>query len=222
MKNALIIFVRNPELGKVKTRIAQTAGNEMALSIYKELLQHTRSVVKELACDKFVFYADYISENDLWIDDIFEKRLQFGNDLGQRMMNAFELLFSEGYDSVCIIGSDCISLAKRDIEAAFSILSKHDLVIGPSTDGGYYLLGMNKLHRLFFEDKIWSTDAVLPVTINNANQLYLTYEMLQTLSDIDTEEDWKNARKDLLHLLNYLLDYLQTETFFCLKKLLFF
>src|SRR5690349_716708 len=98
MKLALIIFVRNPELGKVKTRLAKTIGSEAALSIYKELLQHTLSVVSEVNCDKFIFYSDYINHNDLWEGKAFKKYLQCQGGLGEKMNNAFKEVFNEGYE----------------------------------------------------------------------------------------------------------------------------
>ncbi len=89
MKSALIIFVRNPVLGKVKTRLAKELGNEVALSVYKKLLTHTHSVVSNINADRFIFYADDINENDIWKNDLYHKHLQSGNDLGERMRSAF-------------------------------------------------------------------------------------------------------------------------------------
>lgn len=189
-QSALIIFVRNPELGKVKTRIAETAGNEKALCIYTTLLQHTVLITQLLHADKFVFYADYLNENDGWNNDNYRKRVQQGNSLGDKMNHAFESVFTEGYTAVCIIGSDCISLSKEIIENAFHQLEGADVVIGPSTDGGYYLLGMKQLHKTLFENKQWSTNEILPSTISSLKQLSLSYRLLQRLTDIDTEEDW--------------------------------
>ncbi len=110
MKQALIIFIRNPVLGKVKSRLAATVGEESALTIYKKLLLHTHAISKNIAVDKFVFYEDFLNENDIWENDVYQKSLQQGADLGDRMKQAFAKLFSEGYQEIIIVGSDCWQL----------------------------------------------------------------------------------------------------------------
>src|SRR5450432_3229162 len=106
MTSALIIFVKNPVLGKVKTRLADALGEENALLIYQKLLQHTFLITTNISADKYVFYMEYINHNDLWKNELYKKELQAGNDLGERMKNAFELLFQKAYKEVVIIGSD--------------------------------------------------------------------------------------------------------------------
>lgn len=190
MKSALIIFVRNPEPGKVKTRIAKTMGNEKALEVYKELLLHTYDITKDISCDKFVFYADQITKNDLWETSFYHKKLQQGNDLGQRMLLAFRELFGLGYQSIQIIGSDCMELTTDIIETGFNRLHENEVVIGPSTDGGYYLLGMRLLVPDIFYKKEWSTEKVFSSTLADIKKLSLSYFLLPELSDIDTEKNW--------------------------------
>lgn len=192
MNEALIIFVKNPEPGKVKTRIAHTMGNENATLIYKELLDHTKKVTQLLSCKKFVFYGDNINQNDLWDNDSYHKVVQHGNDLGERMKNSFDFVFKKGYDAVCIIGSDCMELSDSIIKSAFYALNKNDIVIGPSTDGGYYLLGMKQINEALFLDKNWSTEEVLTQTIIDIKKLNKTYQLLELITDIDTEQDWQN------------------------------
>ena len=194
-KNAILLFTKNPELGKVKTRLAKTIGNERALEIYKTLLTHTQSIASPIDADKFVFYSDTINENDQWSAADYYKKLQFNGDLGQRMAAAFQEAFSLGYQSVCIIGSDCYELTSAIISEAFSKLSDHDVVIGPTHDGGYYLLGMKLLYKPLFLNKSWSTDSVFSDTINDFDTLSLTSYRLIKLSDVDEEKDlpkhWK-------------------------------
>ena len=190
MKSALIIFVRNPEPGKVKTRIAKTMGNEKALEVYKELLLHTYDITKDISCDKFVFYADQITENDLWETSFYHKKLQQGNDLGQRMLLAFRELFGLGYQCIQIIGSDCMELTTDIIETGFKRLHENEVVIGPSADGGYYLLGMRLLIPDVFYKKEWSTEKVFASTLADIKKLSLSYVLLPELSDIDTEKNW--------------------------------
>lgn len=199
MKTALIIFVRNPEPGKVKTRLAKTMGDEKALQVYQQLLIHTYLITKDMGCDKFIFYADYIVENDLWEKSLFHKKIQQGNDLGERMLHAFRDLFGLGYDCIQIIGSDCIELTTEIIQTGFDRLSKIDLVIGPSTDGGYYLLGMNLLIPAVFYKKEWSTEKVYSATLADIKRLSLSYVALPELPDIDNEADWINYLTKINH-----------------------
>jgi glycosyltransferase A (GT-A) superfamily protein (DUF2064 family) len=95
--NALLIFTRNPELGKVKTRLAKTIGDADALQVYKDLLQHTMEQTQSVDCDKFVFYDSAIIDGDIWKEEDYHKRIQSQGDLGQKMQTAFELLFDMGY-----------------------------------------------------------------------------------------------------------------------------
>jgi rSAM/selenodomain-associated transferase 1 len=190
MKQALIIFIRNPILGKVKTRLAKTVGDEQALNIYKELLQHTHDITETLPCHKYVFYADSITEHDIWENNIYRKHLQSGNDLGERMQAAFELLFGKGYQHLCIIGSDNYELTTAIIQQAFDALSQYNAVIGPSADGGYYLLGLSRMQSSLFTNVEWSTDKVLSQTINACYVAGCSYTLLSILLDIDDEKDW--------------------------------
>ena len=190
MQNALIIFVRNPELGKVKTRLAKGIGDEQALQVYQSLLRKTHEVIKNIDAHKFVFYADGINNNDLWENDLFNKLQQTGNDLGERMLNAFAYLFNKDYGKILIIGSDCPALTPAIVEEAFLSLDQHEVVIGPTFDGGYYLLGLKKLISCLFENKQWSTETVYQDTIQNVSDLSLFYAVLPQLSDIDTMQDW--------------------------------
>ncbi|MBD0830772.1 TIGR04282 family arsenosugar biosynthesis glycosyltransferase [Aestuariibaculum sediminum] len=186
-KQALIIFTRNPELGKCKTRLAKTVGDEVALKIYKHLLQHTASVAASLKVDKFVFYSENIVENDIWNPKIFHKYLQSGQDLGERMESAFSALLNLGYNKVIIIGSDLLDLNTKTINKAFEKLNTHDYVVGPAKDGGYYLLGMKILTPTLFKNKAWGTQTVLKETLKNLQNK--NFSLLQELNDIDTFED---------------------------------
>lgn len=189
MKQALIIFVRNPVLGKVKSRLAATVGEERALDIYKKLLLHTHTISKNLAVDKFIFYEDFLNEKDIWENDIYKKFLQQGAGLGDRMKQAFGKLFSEGYEKILIVGSDCYELTTSMLKDAYNALSMTDLVIGPASDGGYYLLGMKEFIPALFDNKSWSSETVYVDTINQASHLNYTFASLITLNDVDVESD---------------------------------
>ena len=190
MKEALIIFVKNPVIGKVKTRLAAKVGDEKALQIYLQLLEHTRSIVTSVAADKFIFYSDAHDNNDLWPNTIFNKKKQYGNNLGEKMSNALNEMFETDYEKVSIIGSDCLELTAAIINQGFKDLESADVVIGPATDGGYYFLGMKKINPLLFDDIDWSTSKVFEQTIAVCNNEQLTYSLLPILNDIDEETDW--------------------------------
>ncbi|MGB6267576.1 MAG: TIGR04282 family arsenosugar biosynthesis glycosyltransferase [Olleya sp.] len=189
-KSLIITFTRNPELGKVKTRLAKTIGNTSALAIYKKLLEHTESVLHNLNCDKAVYYSVKVRGNDIWDSKIYQKYQQIGDDLGIRMQNAFEEGFKKGYQNIVIVGSDLYDLKPKHINQAFNELEKNDVVIGPALDGGYYLLGMKKMHPAVFKNKKWGTETVFNDTIKNLEKESVF--LLEQLNDVDTFEDIKN------------------------------
>lgn len=192
--NALLIFTRNPEIGKVKTRLAKTIGDQNALTVYHDLLNHTKNVTEHADCDKFVFYDSHVSKNDLWPESIYQKKLQIEGDLGQRMQTAFDSLFEMGYERCIIVGSDLFDLTKSIIEKAFKQLKTYDVAIGPAEDGGYYLLGLKKKNDTVFVNKKWGTDSVYEATIKDLKHFKIA--ILPTLNDIDTFEDLERSGYD--------------------------
>lgn len=191
-KNLLLIFTRNPELGKAKTRLAKTVGDKTALEIYKFLLDKTKEVSTNLSCDKAVYYSVKVRENDIWNSDVFQKQQQKGEDLGIRMLNAFEDGFKAGYEKVMIIGSDLYDLTPNHINDAFSKLDTNDVVIGPAEDGGYYLLGMKTLQPTIFKNKNWGTATVRKDTLKDLHKV--SVHLLEELNDIDVFDDIKNHK----------------------------
>jgi rSAM/selenodomain-associated transferase 1 len=188
---ALIIFTRNPELGKVKTRLAKTIGDEKTLEIYKELLLHTRNETQHIDCDKFLFYDTTIVENDIWSTEYFNKVLQAPGDLGNKMQAAFDSLFQKGYNHCVVVGSDLFDLKASIIENAFTALQNNDAVVGPAEDGGYYLLGLNQSTPAVFNNKEWGTATVFNATMNDLKNVRV--QLLETLNDIDTFEDLERS-----------------------------
>jgi rSAM/selenodomain-associated transferase 1 len=186
---ALVIFVRNPISGQVKTRLAKDIGDERALEIYQQLLQHTLEITRSLRFRKFIYYADEVSDYDLWSVPGYTKRKQNGNDLGERMLNSFKELFDQGFTQIIIIGSDCLQLKMETLEEALALLESNNAVIGPARDGGYYLLGLTKFYPELFINKPWSTDKVFAKTIEDFIDLGISYAFLEELSDIDTVAD---------------------------------
>ena len=199
-KNLILIFTRNPELGKCKTRLAKTIGDENALTIYKTLLQHTANVVEQVTCDKAVYYSVKVRDNDIWDNTIYQKHQQYGTDLGYRMQNAFDKSFKAGYEKVLIVGSDLYDLKPQHIQDAFNKLDFYDVTIGPAEDGGYYLLGMKTLLPNLFENKEWGTETVRKDTLNDLIEQSVC--LLEELNDIDLYEDLKKYDQ-LLNRINF-------------------
>lgn len=189
MKQIILIFIKNPVGGKVKTRLAATVGNAVSLSVYQSLLRHTQTITKDLHAGKIAYYSDKVEDADIWDDKKYKKKLQSGSDLGERMKNAFEDTFDEGENSVILIGSDCLELTPTIIDEAFSKLQGVDLVIGPAADGGYYLIGMKEMHASLFQNISWGSGDVLRRTLEAAVNKSLTFQLLDELSDVDNEDD---------------------------------
>lgn len=198
-KEKLIIFVKNEEAGKVKSRLAKSIGNVEALRVYQKLLRHTHSEAVPLKMNKEIWYSSYIELNDIWENDRFKKKLQKGDDLGQRMEYAFKTAFENGAEKAVIIGSDNAEITAQIIEDAFLSLNKKKFVIGPAKDGGYYLLGMNKFYPQVFKKVKWSTEEVFESTMGIIEQLGESIAHLKTLNDVDTIEDWMEAKGILLN-----------------------
>jgi rSAM/selenodomain-associated transferase 1 len=184
----LLIFIKNPHPGKVKTRLGATIGDEAAVEVYKKLMAITREASLHVDCDRHLHYGDYINTDDDWNPNHFEKHLQVDGDLGARMHHAFDLGFRSGYKKVMIIGSDCPDMDAGLMEEAFKSLDEHNLVIGPAEDGGYYLLGMSKPFELF-SDMQWSTESVYEQTLERAKKQNASIATMPVLSDLDTIED---------------------------------
>lgn len=197
-QNVLLIFVKNPEKGKVKTRLAKKIGDDKALVVYQRLLEITQKVTQSLDCDRQVWYSDFIDREDRWEKKEYEKRLQSGENLGIRMKMAFRQAFENGYKKAVIIGSDCAALTNQIIKQAFQVLDDSEVVIGPSKDGGYYLLGMSSFYPQLFENIKWSTPTVCAKTIAKVKRLDLSLQLMPKLNDIDTEQDLAQSDIDRL------------------------
>jgi rSAM/selenodomain-associated transferase 1 len=187
--NHLIIFIKNPILGHVKTRLAQSIGEEEALIVYVKLLKHTREVVLAVESKRQLYYSQQVADHDLWSTDHFNKNIQKGVDLGDRMNAAFSQCFQEGAEKVVIIGSDCYEIEPGHIEAAYRALGQTDYVIGPAQDGGYYLLGMKRPSDFLFQDIAWSTASVYDDTRKAVLARGFSIDSLETLRDVDHVED---------------------------------
>jgi rSAM/selenodomain-associated transferase 1 len=193
-KTAIIIFAKLPVEGKVKTRLAKDVGDKFAVSFYKVCAEHTFSelmMLKESGADLFLFCSE---ENEIeqvkdWVGDNYNCYSQQGNDLGKRMLNAFELVFKKGYNKVIIVGTDAPDISADLVQKAFSSLDKNSCVIGPASDGGYYLLGFNSEISDVFSGIEWSTSSVFDKTLEMLKHIQKSYYVLDELTDIDTKSD---------------------------------
>jgi len=188
MDDALIIFVRNPIPGRVKTRLAADIGAQKAEDVYRQLLLHTYQLTQTLSIKKYVYYSDFIPDADIWDTDCYEKRTQVGEDLGQRMQHALNAVLG-AHTHVVLIGSDTADLDKETLIESYESLHFVDVVVGPATDGGYYLLGCKKPHLQIFDNIAWSTDEVFSDTRHHLLGHLLDFKILQKKSDIDTLQD---------------------------------
>jgi hypothetical protein len=190
MNNALIIMIKNPVKGQVKTRLAKDVGDEKALEIYLQLLEHTKNITQNIAADKFIFYSNVIERFDMFENTTFKKYTQCSGDLGVRMEYAFSIPFKNEYKQVVMIGADCYALLQKHIEEAFEKIKDNDFVFGPANDGGYYLIAMKKWNRWVFQNKHWSTEKLYAETkqeiLSNKGKIH----ELEMLTDIDTAQDW--------------------------------
>lgn len=185
----LHVFIKNPVLGQVKTRLAATIGPVQALAIYRELLRHTREQTQQVEAERWLWYSEAIPESDEWPSADFHKQLQEGEDLGARMAQAFAA--GSDFSAQVIIGSDCPQLQAAHLNQAFALLEVHPFVLGPAKDGGYYLLGLRQPTPALFSDMRWSTPTVAAETLHRIEQMGGGHALLPTLSDVDTLADWQ-------------------------------
>jgi rSAM/selenodomain-associated transferase 1 len=196
---ALAIFCKTPEKGFVKTRLAASIGDQKAFEIYLDLLSITDEETRPFSSSLYLFVTSSVEnsvekmqstlqQQDLFTDPKTKFVIQQGENLGQRMIAAFKKLF-KNHQSVVLIGCDLPDLTSALISSAFDALQSNDVVIGPSCDGGYYLIGLNKETPDLFKEVSWSTEKVLNQTLEKAKRLLLKVQLLDQLRDIDTLED---------------------------------
>lgn len=204
MSDALIVFVKEPRPGAVKTRLAQTIGDHAAAEAYRALAEAEiratappRDGSGEAAYERLFFFAPAEAERAVvgWLsavvgDEPLVCRPQSGADLGARMARAFAECFARGARRVAIVGTDVPACSHRHVRAALGALDQHDAAVGPTHDGGYYLLALSREQPELFHDIAWSTPAVLAVTLARAAALGLRVARLTALHDVDTLADW--------------------------------
>jgi rSAM/selenodomain-associated transferase 1 len=182
MKAALIIFIQQPLPGELITRSGEVLSEQEILSVHQQLSLHTYYTSLNLPADKFLFYSNAIQQEDAWLDNT-KKYLQQGEDLSKRMQHAMEVVFQEGYSKAIIVCKQNIEIESFHLQRAFEVLNDYDIVIGPSQDGGYYLIGMKTLQHKLFNDKTIGETSLLQQTLNDITKLRLTYNLQQVLGD---------------------------------------
>ena len=190
----LIVFLKARRPGAVKTRLAKTMGADAACGAYRQLVETVLGNLSRLGGVELRFTPDdAAAEIKPWLRPGWQSRPQGEGDLGARMARAFEEAFSAGAKRVVIIGSDCPEVTAQDIIHAWNQLKSCDVALGPATDGGYWLVGLNQSQPGLFEGMAWGGESVLADTMAKAANLRV--EILRILTDIDTEKDWREFRK---------------------------
>ena len=185
----IIVFVKAPRPGFVKTRLAEAIGDEEACEAYRRLTETVLARLTSLPHVEIRFTPDDAKDEIIaWLHKGWVAAPQGEGDLGQRMHRAF----MEADGAAIIIGSDCPYLEPSDIEIATKALQTHDMVFGPAADGGYWLIGLTAPHTALFERIHWGTDTVLAETLANAESINLSSQLLRELIDVDSVNDWKD------------------------------
>lgn len=198
----ICIFVKPPVPGRVKTRLARELGAENACRVYCHLVEPIIASVHEGELPLALFFDGETPEQlpELWRSHAAICCRQEGVELGERMANAFRRLFTEGYRSVVLCGSDIIGLDQQFLENAVAALDRSGMVIAPAHDGGYCLIGFTaaSFNPVIFHQISWSTELVLTQTLDRCRLAAIEPVMLDTLRDIDTLTDLKEAAPELL------------------------
>jgi uncharacterized protein len=194
MSSQLIVFTRYPKPGKTKTRMIPILGKEGAATLQRQMTEHTLKHAIQLQQILSISITIYFVSGDEqlmqnWLGNKFSYQRQREGDLGQRMQGAFEEAFRSQMSKVIIIGTDCPELDRNILADAFDALDRHNLVLGPAVDGGYYLIGLNRFIPELFQGIHWGTAEVFAQTQNIARQLGLNVYNLPALNDIDRPED---------------------------------
>jgi uncharacterized protein len=198
-KKCVVLFIKSPEKGLVKSRLAKDINEDTALALYKHfVLDLLKTLETGMYPLKICFYPpDAFEKVSAWLGVKYSYIPQHGEDLGERMKNAFLEMFSQGFTRVLLLGSDIPDLTRSIIDKAFE-LGHYDAVIGPSFDGGYYLIGLkrNKFSPAIFENMSWGTDRVFRETMVLFRKKRYTVHILPEKRDIDRIEDLHAFAKD--------------------------
>lgn len=187
----VVLFAKAPRPGLVKTRIAAELDAPAAAAIYRVLLQRTLATLHRFPGELRFTPADARDEFQAWLPHGWTLADQGAGDLGVRLRRAVEHALANGAQAVLLLGADCPAVEAGDVTEALHALENHDVVFGPASDGGYWLLGVRQMHPFLFEKMPWSTSSVLPLSLERAREAGLRTHLLRELRDIDTLEDWR-------------------------------
>ena len=190
MSSIIIVLAKAPILGEVKTRIGKKIGMERSKWIYEQLLSHTSNVTKKTKIKTVLFKNKNHEKLETLFKHSIASKFQLGRNLGEKMENAFHWAFKKKYKKIILIGADLWTLNEKIIIDSFKLLDKFNLVIGPSYDGGYFLIGMKKPNENIFKNIPWSTNNVLEKTISKMKTRKISF--LEITKDIDSFSDLKS------------------------------
>ena len=199
MADRLVVFTRYPAPGQVKTRLIPILGPQEAAELHRRLTDHALAWAQALARDDGIELAVHFDGGDgelmqACFGSAFSFVPQSGGDLGDRLVTAF----ADVAAPTVVIGTDCPELTPGHIRSAFAALRSADVVLGPATDGGYYLIGLTSPQPHLFASIPWGTDRVCKVTLDYADSAGLRIEMLATLSDVDRPQDLLGLPRSLI------------------------
>lgn len=199
LERILIVFVKYPEAGHVKTRLAKSIGEKEAAALYGLFVELLLKKTDNMNSKRLIFYTPVNQRDKVssWLNDDSKLYPQKGDDLGQRMSNAFRFAFARGARRIVIVGTDIPLLNREIILKAFRELENRQCVIGPSPDGGYYLLGLSHFDERIFQNIPWGTGKVLNQTLRIVQGLGLTYSLLEEHFDVDDIEDLIRLKSSL-------------------------
>ena len=197
---ALAVMARAPIPGQVKTRLQPYLTPQQSADLYSAFLQDTVDMaISARACDVFLAFTP--PDEEALFRGLAPASVglfaQAEGDLGQRMHHIFQRLHQEGRSPIIIVGTDIPTLQPRHLTGALEHLRDHAVCLGPSRDGGYYLIGAHDAHASLFQGVPWGTATVLRATLERAKAAGLTTALLDACSDIDTVEDLRRLRQEI-------------------------
>lgn len=188
----VIVFLRAPELGKVKTRLAATVGLEQALAVHRQLMELTFTALRSVPEVALCVTPDSAASAPDWpLQPGWSVAAQGEGDLGVRLDRSVAAAFAVHSLPVVVIGCDCPDVTPADFAEAGRLLVQRDIVFGPATDGGYWLIGLRRSVPELFREIPWGSDQVLAASVTAAQKAGLSVGFLRELSDVDTEADWR-------------------------------
>ncbi|MBD3169373.1 MAG: DUF2064 domain-containing protein [candidate division Zixibacteria bacterium] len=197
-KNVLVMFARDPVPGECKTRLTPHLNEDQSANLYKAFI---RDLLDKLKGSEYYDFYVYLYHSNIvdsfWATFEVELRPQQGENLGERMLNAFAELFNEGYEKAVIIGSDVPTIDIADIGEAFKALETDGIVLGPAEDGGYYLIGLKHAYQQLFEDIDWGSSGVYSSTLSRIKELSINLYELKLRNDVDTIDDLRRLIDDI-------------------------